>query len=378
MTRALLPYLFILPSFAYSLVTLYSVRSFFSRRTKSEKISPPLSIVKPIKGLDAGSRRNLESFCLQDYPEFQIVFALQSQDDPSLPVIRQLIVDYPDLDMKVVIDGTVHGSNAKVGNLINAYQHLKHDIIVVSDSDIRVAPDYLSNITAHFSDPKAGLVTSVYRAANVDTLSAAIEATGYCSEMIPNVIVAERLEGLSFALGASMAVRRDALQGVGGFGALADYLADDYQLGNMIHRAGWKVALSGDFVDIYMQRESLSDVLSRQLRWSRTMRVSRPRGYLASGITHPIPALALSVAFAGLTFPALSAAALLYMLRSSVLTFLSRSYAKDGLFPRYLWLLPFRDLLSTATWALAFAGNRVRWRGELYTVGSDGKMARRG
>lgn len=375
MTRALLPYLFILPALVYSLLTLAAVHAFFSRK-KGEKISVPVSIVKPIKGLDTGSRRNLESFCTQDYPGFQIVFALQSPQDPCLPVIRQLIADYPGLDLTIVVDGAVHGANAKVSNLINAYPYLKHDIIVVSDSDIRVAPDYLANITAHFSDPKVGLVTSIYRGTGVDSFAAAIEATGFCAEMIPNVIVAERLEGLSFALGASMAVRREALEMIGGFGALADYLADDYQLGNMIHRAGWKVGLSGDFVEIAMQRESLSDVLSRQLRWCRTMRVSRPWGYLASGITHPLPAVALSVAFAGLTFPALSAAALLYLLRGSVLTFFSRCYVKDGLLPGYLWLLPFRDLLSTVTWALAFVGNRVRWRGELYRVGTDGKMVR--
>jgi ceramide glucosyltransferase len=174
-----------------------------------------------------------------------------------------------------------------------------------------------------------------------------------------------------------MAVRRKALESIGGFISLADYLADDYQLGNMIHRAGWRIVLSGDFVESVMQRESLADVLARQLRWCRTMRVSRPSGYLASGITHPFPALLLSIAVAGF-LPTFSAAALLYLVRGSMLTFFSRSFIKDNLLPRYLWLLPIRDALSTATWALAFLGNRVRWRGEIYTLKTDGKMARRG
>jgi ceramide glucosyltransferase len=377
MTKAFLPYLFILPSLAYSLMTLSAVCAFFKREQRSGKISPPVSIIKPIKGLDAGSRQNLESFCLQDYPEFQIIFALHSPEDPCLPVIRQLIAAYPERDMDVVIDGTSHGANAKVSNLINAFPLARHDTIVIADSDISVAPDYLEKVTAHFSDPKTGLVTSLYRGANVHGAASAIEALGFSAEMVPNVIVAERLEGLSFALGASMAVRRKALESIGGFISLADYLADDYQLGNMIHRAGWRIVLSGDFVESVMQRESLADVLARQLRWCRTMRVSRPSGYLASGITHPFPALLLSIAVAGF-LPTFSAAALLYLVRGSMLTFFSRSFIKDNLLPRYLWLLPIRDALSTATWALAFLGNRVRWRGEIYTLKTDGKMARRG
>lgn len=377
MTKALLPYLFILPSLAYSLVTLSAVCAFFKREQKSEKINSPVSIIKPIKGLDAGSRQNLESFCRQNYPEFQIIFALQSPKDPCLPVIRQLMADYPELDLELVVNTDLHGSNAKVSNLINAFPLARHEIIVIADSDIRVAPDYLEKISAHFSDPKAGLVTSLYRGANVHGAAAAIEALGFSAEMIPNVIVAERLEGLSFALGASMAVRRKALESIGGFTSLADYLADDYQLGNMIHRAGWKIALSGDFVESVMQREPLAAVLSRQLRWCRTMRVSRTSGYLASGITHPFPALLLSFAVAGF-LPAFFAVALLYLVRGSILTFFNRSYVKDGLFPRYLWLLPIRDALSTFTWALAFLGNRVIWRGEIYTLKTDGKMVRRG
>jgi len=195
--------------------------------------------------------------------------------------------------------------------------------------------------------------------------------------MMPNVIVAERLEGLSFALGASMAVRRKALEEIGGFNALADYLADDYQLGNMIHKAGWKVALSGDFVASVMQQETLADILARQVRWCRTMRVSRPLGYLASGITHPFPAIAASFAVAGCWQTAFAAAVILYVIRGAILTYFSRSCARDGLLPGYLWLLPLRDALSTAAWAAAFAGNSVRWRGEAFTLKADGKMIKR-
>lgn len=376
MTKALLPYLFILPSLAYSLLTLHAVCAFFRRAQKREKSDLPVSVIKPVKGLDTNSRQNLESFCLQNHPEFQIIFALRSPEDPCLPLLRQLAADYPGLDLEIVIDPTVHGSNAKVCNLINAFPFARHDIIVMADSDIKVEAGYLSKISAYFSDAHVGMVTSLYRGGDVQGAASALEALGFTVEMIPNVIVAEMLEGLSFGLGASMAVRRNALEEIGGFRALADYLADDYQLGNMIHRAGWKVELSGDFVESVMQRESLADTLSRQVRWCRTMRVSRPWGYFASGITHPVPAIAASFLIAGFTAHAFVAATLLYLLRVGVVTFTCRSFIKDGLLPRYLWLLPFRDLLSTATWALAFTGNRVNWRGEFYTLQTGGKMLR--
>ena len=286
------------------------------------------------------------------------------------------MADYPGLDIELVIDAAVHGANGKVSNLMNAFPYLKHDIIVIADSDIRVGSDYLVNVAKHFADPGVGLVTSLYRGANVYGSAAAIEALGFSAEMIPNVIVAERLEGLSFALGASMAVRREALKSIGGFGSLVDYLADDYQLGNMIQRAGWKLALADDIVACVMQRESLADVLTRQLRWCRTMRVSRPCGYLASGITQPFLALAASFVIAGFTLPAFIAALFLYLVRGSIVNFFSRSYLQDKLLPRYLWLLPFRDALSSLTWALAFAGKRVKWRGESYVLQADGKMVR--
>lgn len=376
MTTALLPYLFILPPLLYQLLALLAVRAFFAREKKAVDARPRVSIIKPLKGLDTESRLNLESFCLQDYPECQIIFVLQSAEDPIIPVIRTLMADYPHLDLELVINATVHGANGKVTNLINAYARAKHDIIVLADSDIRVQPDFLKNITAHFSLPAVGLVTSLYRGVQVHGAASAIEALGFSVDMMPNVIVAARLEGLTFALGAATAVRRQALESIGGFSSLADYLADDYQLGNMIKRAGWQLVLSRDFVESVMPRESLADVLARQLRWCRTMRVSRPFGYLASGITQPFLAVVLSFAVAGFTLPACAALLLLYLVRAASLIFLNRSFVKDGLLPRYLWLLPIRDWLALITWGLAFTGNRVTWRGAAYILGCEGKMIR--
>lgn len=374
MMKLLLPYLCILPSTIYALLTLVCAERFFRRPAPSGSYLPPVTIIKPVKGCDGEAYENFASFCRQDYPEFQIIFALVSADDPVLPVIRRLQADFPAVSLQLVVDPTLHGPNRKVGNLINAWPHVRHDIIVIVDSDVRVGPGYLRATVAPFADHEVGLVTNLYRSAAVDGPPAAVEALGFTTEMIPNVLVARQLEGLSFALGASMACRREALQAIGGLPALADFLADDYQLGNRIARAGWRLELSPEYVACFSRGESLRQVLSRQLRWCRTMRVSRPGGYFASGVTQPFWGVAALLLGSGFSVATLVAMALLCLIRSLVALRFSRVYVKDGLLPRYLWLLPLRDLLYSATWALSFLGNRVSWRGERYLLQPGGRI----
>uniref|UniRef100_A0A831XL03 Glycosyltransferase n=1 Tax=Geobacter metallireducens TaxID=28232 RepID=A0A831XL03_GEOME len=375
MPTTVLPFFCILPPLAYGVITLACARSYFRRRRPSPGHPPPVSILKPVKGVDAGSFDNFASFCRQEYPApYQIIFACADAADPVIPVIRRLMAEFSELDMELVVEPTLHGPNHKVSNLINAFPKARHDLLIVCDSDIRVTPDYLREVAAPFADAAVGLVTSLYRSPGVGGAATALEAMGFTVEMIPNVMAALKLEGLSFALGASMAVRREALEAIGGFGALADYLADDYQLGNRVHRAGWRLELSDCFVESVMHRESLATVLSRQLRWARTMRVSRPGGYLASGITQPFPLACLALAVSGFSGAGWGAVFLLYLVRSAVALVFSRCYVKDGIFPRWLWLLPIRDAIAFATWALSFAGSRVRWRGHLFRLLPGGRI----
>jgi ceramide glucosyltransferase len=374
MLQTLLPFIVILPPLAYGLIALFCARAFFRSPPPPAGHTPAVTILKPVKGMDAESYANFVTFCRQDYPCFQLLFAAASGDDPVVPVIRRLMAEFPENDISLVVDGRIHGPNYKVCNLINAYPAAKYDIVIVCDSDIRVGSDYLRAVCAPFADPAVGLVTSPYRSSRVDGLATVFEALGFTTEMIPNVLVALRLEGLSFALGASMACRREALEAIGGFPALVDYLADDYQLGNKIHQAGWRLELSANFVESVMHRESLSTVLSRQLRWCRTMRVSRPGGYFASGVTQPWPAALAALLLSGCSRSAVGAILLLYLVRGGVATLFSRRFVRDGLLPRYLWLLPLRDLFAFGTWALAFLGNRVRWRGNLFRLEKGGKM----
>ncbi|WP_298273472.1 bacteriohopanetetrol glucosamine biosynthesis glycosyltransferase HpnI [Geobacter sp.] len=379
MLHTLLPFLIVAPPLAYGLISLACARSWFGRRRPAPGHVPPITILKPVKGMDAGSFDNFASFCRQEYPAaVQIVFACAAADDPVIPVIRRLMAAFPAADIDLVVDGVIHGPNYKVSNLINAFPRAKHDLIIVCDSDIRVSPDFLREVAAPFADPQVGLVTSLYRSPGVRGAATAVEAMGFTAEMVPNVMVALKLEGLSFALGAAMTVRREALAAIGGFPALADYLADDYQLGNKIHRAGWRLELSDCFVESVMHREDLATVLSRQLRWCRTMRVSRPGGYLGSGITQPFPMACLALLAAGFSAAGWGAVLLLYGVRFLAALVFSRRYVRDGIFPRWLWLLPIRDAFAFATWALSFAGNRVRWRGHLFRLLPGGKIVETG
>jgi len=378
MLRTLLPFIAILPATAYSLISLVCARRFFNR-TSAAATRPTaeagVTILKPVKGMDAGSYDNFASFCRQQYTgPLQMVFAAASADDAVIPVIRRLISDFPGHDISLVINPAVHGPNYKVSNLINAFPRARHDIIIICDSDICVSAGYLRSVTSHFVDPQVGLVTSLYRTSSVHGIATALEATGFTAEMIPNVLVALQMEWLSFALGASMAVRRQALASIGGLEALVDYLADDYQLGNKVHHAGWGIALDGSFVESMIKAESLMTVLSRQLRWARTMRVSHPGGYLASGITLPFPAVLLALLTAPSAGFALAAIALLYLVRLAVSTTFSRRFVRDGLLPRWLWLLPLRDMLAFFCWTLSFLGNRIEWRGSRFVLKPGGRI----
>ena len=375
MLRTLLPFIIVLPSLAYSLIALACARRFFTMPPPCSPEAPSVTILKPVKGMDAGSYENFASFCRQEYEgPVQLLFAAASADDPVISVVRRLLEEFGDSRVSLVVNPAIHGPNYKVSNLINAFPQARHDIIIVCDSDIRVPANYLNSVTAHFSDPRVGLVTSLYRTSSAPTIATAIEATGFTAEMIPNVLVALHLEGLSFALGASMAVRREALAAIGGFETLVDYLADDYQLGNKVHQAGWRIALDGTFVESMLGAEELLPVLARQLRWARTMRVSRPGGYLASGMTLPFPAMLLAAFVAPSPAPGLVAIALLYSVRLAVAAIFSRCFVRDRLLPAWLWLIPLRDMLAFFTWALSFLGNRVTWRGNRFRLKPGGKI----
>lgn len=379
---SLLPLLIVLPATCYSLLSLWCGWRFY-HHTSDETIDkkqyqPAITIFKPVKGMDEGSYENFVSFCNQQYTgDLQIIFAVADKDDPAVKIIHKLQQAFPKTEILLNIDSKATGNNLKISNLINAFPLAKHDLLMICDSDIRVTHTFLSSVSSHFDNPDVGLVSSPYRTSYLHGTATALEALGFCCEMLPNVLVARQLEGLSFALGAAMTFRRSALNDIGGIESLKDFLADDYQLGNKIHLAGWKLALDRQAVESMIRQESFSNIFARQLRWARTMRVSRPSGYLASGITLPGLAMVILMPIMLMTrqvAAGLAALLLLYTVRLAVATIYSRNLLGDKLLPRWSWLLPFRDLMATVSWLAAFTGNQIRWRGQSFKVLRDGTL----
>ncbi len=366
-------------SICYYLACIFAARRFFSRPPVSKLAQfPPASIMIPLCGKDFEAYENYVSFCLQNYPDYQIIFGVQNEDDSSIPVIRRLIADFPEKDITLVIDAGVIGENPKVSNLNNMLKAAKHEVIVLVDSDIRVEADYLASVVAELAEERVGLVTCLYRAGKAPNLAAKLEAIGITGEFAPGVLVAWLIEGLSFALGATIVTTKEHLQAIGGFEAIADYLADDFMLGKLVSQAGYEVRLSSHIVEIVLPPTTLRSMIKHQVRWARGIRACRPWGYFGSIVTHgTVLAILLALASQG---SALSLA----ILALTMVTRLAMNYTVairrlgDHLLRQHFWLAPLRDLLSFLIWWLGQMGKTVEWRGRTFKLIEDGKMVIRG
>ena len=345
------------------------------QRALGLSFTPPATIFKPVRGADAEAYENFASFCRQDYPDYQILFGAREADDPAVPIIRQLIADFPERDIELVISTNEIGHNAKVSNLHNMSAKAKHDILLIADSDIRVAPDYLRRVVAPMRQEKVGMVTCLYRGVNATTAAGLLENLGISSTFGPEVCSSRALEGIAFALGSTIAMRRELLEKIGGFPAVADYLADDFLLGNLTARAGYEVVLSDCVVEHVARPDTMATMLKHQLRWGRSTRISRPWGYrgliLTYGTATSLMAL-LAWNFAGAMWRLLAVT----MLARFLPVFLIGVYGlKDQALARYFWLVPIRDLITFGVWLVSFAGDEIEWRGKKFRVLPGGELA---
>ena len=341
---------------------------------KSQCFTPPISILKPLCGDDPELYENLRSFCVQEYPEFQVVFGALDADDPSLEIARKLQDELPDADIAIVSGGEVFGANLKVCNLEQMRAAAKHDLLALSDSDMRVEPHYLQRIAAPFANPAVGLVTCPYRAARVEGLGSSLEALGIGADFMPSVMLTRRFWGMRFAFGSTIALRAEVLEQMGGFRRLADELADDYLVGNGAWRAGWRVELSDYVVDNVLGRESFKAMWTRRLRWARTTRGLQPLPYFGSVLTHGFPIALMFAIVTGLGGFGLSVLAATVFVRALIASIICGRYARDTILPGELWLLPFSDMLSFGLWVGAYLGNSVEWRGVRYRMGRGGRL----
>lgn len=357
-----------------------AARRFFRPRPRrggersAEQPWPSVTILKPLKGSDTELFANLSSFCGQDYPCLQIVFGVADAADPAVQVVLELQAKFPSVMINLVIDPRQYGTNAKVSNLHNMYQAAKHEIILVADSDIRAAPGYLRRVLAELDDPRVGLVTCLYRAVSGGNLPALVEALCVNTDFVPMVLVARAVEKPSYAFGATIAMRRAALDEIGGFLPLANHLADDYQLGNRIAARGYRLALSDVVVETVMATGSWRRMFDRQLRWARTQRVCRPAGYLGSVVTHGTLWATLNLFCSHFSPAACVLAATTYGLRMATAGAICNRYLGAPLSAETALLVPLKDLFTSAVWLLSFLGNTVHWSGHTFRIAKDGQM----
>jgi ceramide glucosyltransferase len=325
---------------------------------------PPVSVLKPVHGLEARLKENIESFFRQDYPDYEVLFAADTADDAALDVVREVCARYPHIHSRILVTGTPW-PNPVVYAFHCMAEAASHEILVTTDSDVEVSPRYLQEIVSPLLDPQVGMVTCVYRGKNASGFCSGLTAIGMSVEMTAGVLVANLLEGMKFGLGPTTVVRKDSLASVGGYTALKDYIAYDFAIGNLIAKAGYRVVLSRHIIDHVVNQKSFRHMWQNQLRWAQTTRYSRPKGHFGSGLIFAMPYGLLGFLAAGMLghwgMGALFlGVAILNRLIEAWLV--GWAVVRDPEIRRAPWLYPLRDLLGFAVWVASYLNLRYVWR----------------
>ena len=352
----------------YSVMQVIAAIRYLSMKTPALKGCEPISILKPLAGLDLDLESNLRTFFEQDYPSFELLFAVRSESDPAVPVVTKLQSEYSNIPSRLVITGEPPYPNAKVFSLDRMMAAAANDLVVMSDSDIRVTPDCLRVIAAEFQDEHLGVATCPYRAVPGPSFWSQLEATGMNTDFWGGALVARMLEGMRFAVGPTIAARRRVLHSIGGFDRVKDYLAEDFVIGKFAADAGHGVILSSYVIEHHIGSATLSQNISHRLRWGRSTRRSRPAGYVGQLFTMPFPIALLVFAFAPGWWPVVPAALAVralaaYMISARVLR------------AKLNWaFVPIEDILGFCFWLAGFFGNTISWRGRRYRLLKDGRF----
>ena len=356
----------------YALFAAWAARGFVLTAPAPAGARPAVTLLKPLHGLEPDLYANLAGFCAQAYPSpVQIVFGVDDPADPAVAVVRKLVADFPDRDLTLVINARRYGENRKVSNLINMARQARHEVLVICDSDIVVAPDYLDHIVAALAQPGVGLVTCLYRGAAAAGIWSRLSAAAIDYHFLPNVLVGLKLGLAAPCFGSTIALRSKTLAEIGGFEAVADQLADDYALGALVRGTGQTVAIPNYIVAHVCAERSANDLIGHELRWARTIRSIDPAGFAGLAITHALPLALCGLALGGINpagFIVVAALACRFILQSEI----DRAFHLRG---EFFWLGPLRDLLSFAIFIVSFCGRGVEWRGHRYGLRADNRLA---
>src|SRR5271156_5461945 len=365
-----------IPFIYYALAIFSSLRFFLATRAKTDKTGgfvPPVSNLKPVRGLDPNAYENFASFCRQDYPDYEILFCIGDTNDPAYPVLQRLVGDFPERQIRIVIGSGRIATNDKVAKLARLVDEASYEHLVISDSDVRVKPDYLRKVIAPLEDPKVGATTCLYVPIEESTWVQRLQDVGMISDFYPGILVAKQLDGVKFALGPTIATTRARLQAFGGYESIENRPADDLLVGRLIAEQGYEVDLLPYTISTVADYESLNELFHKRLRWITVMRHMRPWGHFGLIFTLGLPWALLAVAL--LPTPAIVAAYLGgYLIVRAVLTLLVGSWGlkQPGIWKK-LALIPLWDGMASLIWLTSFTRKTIRWRGRNYLM-RDGNL----
>ncbi len=363
-------------SLAFAVFSAFAALRFLRRlrvKPAARNFTPSVAVLKPIRGLDRNLYENLASFFRQDYPGLRVYFTLEDPADPALPVIERVRRDFPDVPSEVVISKASVGYNPKINSLAGAEERLTADIVLMADSDVRVKPDFVRRCAAAFEDPGVGLASCFYRIASPSNPWESLEALSVNAQFLPQSLTAASF-GMTFAMGAAIAVRAEAFQKIGGFRSLANHLAEDFLMGRLMEVAGYQVAFSSALIESVPHLSRFSDYLSHQERWARTIRVCQPGGYLGTFFLQGFSLLTLRVALAGWSLPAAELACALLLAKAAGMTALSAEGFGAAPPLKTALLLPVGEWLGFLAWFQGWKSSPVVWRGRPYQIGSGGRL----
>jgi len=384
MLKSLLEWMFLVPTITgsvYVVLCLIALWRFHTRPPKTARkpfVSwPPVTMLKPVHGLEKNQRENLRSACLQDYPLFQVVFSVQTPDDPAVPLLREIQREFGAESVTVVIGNRRAGSNGKINNMLGGLPYARHEILVISDSDVRLRPDYLKTIIAPLADPEVGCVCTLYKASCAETWFEKVELLTLNADFMASVIFAHVTGASKFCLGASVALRRSTLEEIGGLEALADYLVEDYEMGQRIWGSGKKISIVPYFIDTMVDLKSPSQWWNHQVYWDQNTRAARPVAFLATAIIRSTPFALLFASMRRLDGVGLAVlgAAILVRMATAAMTLGWGFRDREGL--KSLALLPFRDVDGLVSWFVALTRKTTMWRGSKFTLTRDGRLVSR-
>jgi len=341
---------------------------------------PPVSILKPVHGLEARLKENVESFFRQDYPDYEILFAADDENDAALGVIREICARYPKIRSRVLVTGRPPWPNPPSYSFARMAEVAAHEILVTSDSDVEVAPNYLREVVPPMLDPKTGMSTCLYRGKNAGGFWSALDAIGMSVEMTAGVLTANLLEGMKFGLGPTIVARKDSVEKIGGYRVLGDYFSNDFVIGNLIERAGYRVVLSRHVIDHVVPPMTLRRMWERQVRWAKGTRYSRPKGHFGTGLVFAMPYGILGfAAAAALGWWEMGAWFVSVAILNRLIEALAIGWGvvRDPVARRAPWLYPIRDLLGFCVWTASYLSKKAVWRDSRYELVDGGRIVLR-